>query len=62
MTGSTTDLLNLEYKHDTTTTSHDNTGSMREQKITVPTVGNNAGFTATQTYAYDSFEPYRIGD
>lgn len=48
-----TGLLKLEYKYDTTTTSHDNNGSMREQKITVPTVGSNSGFTATQTYTYD---------
>src|SRR5690348_8266401 len=33
---------------------------MRQQKITVPTVGGNAGFTATQTYNYDSLN--RISD
>ncbi|MEP7147765.1 MAG: hypothetical protein ABI857_02670 [Acidobacteriota bacterium] len=27
---------------------------MREQKITVPTVGTNPGFTAMQSYVYDS--------
>lgn len=48
-----TGLLKLEYKYDTTTTSYDNNGSMREQKITVPTVGGTSGFTATQTYTYD---------
>ena len=46
-------LLKLEFKYDTTGQS-DNNGSMREQKITVPTVGANPGFTATQTYVYDS--------
>jgi hypothetical protein len=29
-------------------------GSMREQKISVPAVGGNAAFTATQSYTYDS--------
>lgn len=53
-TDTTQDLLKLEYKYDTTTTSHDDNGSMLEQKITVPTVGGNSGFTATQTYAYDN--------
>lgn len=30
-----------------------NNGSMREQKVTVPTVGSNSGFTAVQAYTYD---------
>lgn len=50
---SDTSLLNLEYKYNTTGYT-DNNGSMLEQKITVPTVGGNAGFVATQTYAYDA--------
>lgn len=49
----TQDLLKLEFKYNTGT-SNDNNGSIREQKITVPTVGSNSGFTATQTYTYDS--------
>jgi len=53
-TDSSQNLLKLEYKYDTTTTSHDNNGSLLEQKITVPTVGGTSGFTATQTYLYDS--------
>ena len=32
----------------------DNNGSMKTQTITVPTVGGDTGFTATQSYAYDS--------
>ncbi|MGC2235286.1 MAG: RHS repeat-associated core domain-containing protein, partial [Pyrinomonadaceae bacterium] len=46
-----TDLLKLEYNYGTST---QNNGSMLEQKITVPTTGGNSGFTAIQTYAYDS--------
>ena len=43
-------LLKLEYSYGTST---QNNGSLREQKITVPTVGSNAGFTAVQSYTYD---------
>jgi RHS repeat-associated protein len=32
----------------------DNNGNVKSQQITVPTIGSNAGFTATQTYTYDS--------
>jgi RHS repeat-associated protein len=46
-------LLKLEFKYNTPNQT-DNNGSMREQKITVPTVGTNPGFTATQSYVYDS--------
>ncbi len=53
LTDSTQDLLKLEFNY-TTTSGHDNNGSLREQKITVPTVGNYTGFTATQTYSYDA--------
>ncbi|HMU34919.1 MAG TPA: RHS repeat-associated core domain-containing protein [Pyrinomonadaceae bacterium] len=45
-------LLKLDYSY-ATTGVHDNNGSLREQKVTVPTVGTNAGFTATQSYTYD---------
>ena len=53
-TDGTQDLFKLEFSYASSPTSIDNNGSMREQKITVPTVGNNMGFTATQTYTYDS--------
>ncbi|HLM02736.1 MAG TPA: RHS repeat-associated core domain-containing protein [Pyrinomonadaceae bacterium] len=52
-TDSQTDLLKLEYAYNTTN-NHDNNGSMLSQKITVPTVGGNPGFTAEQTYTYDA--------
>lgn len=47
---STQNLLKLNYDYGTT----DNNGNVKSQMITVPTVGNNNGFTATQTYTYDS--------
>ncbi len=59
VTDSAQDLLKLEYKYDTNSTSYDNNGSMREQKITVPTANGTAGFTATQTYSYDALN--RLG-
>jgi RHS repeat-associated protein len=46
------DLLKLEYSYNSSGQA-DNNGSLREQKITVPTVGGSSGFTAIQTYAYD---------
>ncbi|MET0752025.1 MAG: RHS repeat-associated core domain-containing protein [Pyrinomonadaceae bacterium] len=50
----TQDLLKLEFTYNTTN-NYDNNGSMLSQKITVPnTAGNSDGFTATQTYTYDS--------
>jgi RHS repeat-associated protein len=54
LTAEDQNLLKLEFKYTTTPTSTDNNGSMREQKITVPAVGSNPTFTATQTFAYDS--------
>jgi RHS repeat-associated protein len=44
-----TDLFKLEYDYGTV-----NTGNIKGQTITVPTVGNNQGFTAVQTFSYDS--------
>jgi RHS repeat-associated protein len=38
----------------------DNNGNVKSQQITVPTVGATAGFTAVQTYTYDSLN--RIKD
>src|SRR5205085_1713023 len=52
-TDSTQDLLKLEFGYNTTG-NHDNNGAMLTQKITVPTVGSYSGFTAQQTYDYDS--------
>jgi RHS repeat-associated protein len=52
-TSSTEDLLKLEYKYTTATTSHDNNGTLKEQTITVPTVGSISGFVADQAYTYD---------
>lgn len=52
-----TDQLKLNYDYGTPT---QNNGSLRTQTITVPTVGANAGFTATQSYNYDSLN--RISD
>ena len=43
-------LLKLNYDYGTT----DNNGNVKSQQISVPTVGANTGFTATQTYTYDS--------
>ncbi|MFN0139119.1 MAG: RHS repeat domain-containing protein [Pyrinomonadaceae bacterium] len=50
VTDNTQNLLKLELSYGTST---QNNGSLREQKITVPTVGSTQGFTAIQTYAYD---------
>jgi RHS repeat-associated protein len=49
-TDTTQNLLRLELDYGTNT---QNNGSLREQKITVPTVGGTPGFTAVQTYTYD---------
>jgi RHS repeat-associated protein len=55
-TQGTTDKLKLDYSYGTTA----NNGNVQSQTITVPTVGSNAGFTAVQTYTYDSLN--RIKD
>ena len=44
------DKLTLGYSYGRTT----NNGNVQSQTIAVPTVGTNQGFTATQTYSYDS--------
>ena len=51
-----TDKLRLNYDYGTTA----NNGNVLSQTITVPTVGSNAGFTATQNYSYDSLN--RLSD
>ncbi len=43
-------LLKLNFDYGST----DNNGNVKSQQITVPTVGTNQGFVATQNYAYDS--------
>ncbi len=53
---STQNLLKLNYSYGSTA----NNGNVLSQTITTPTVGSNAGFTATQTYTYDSLN--RIND
>jgi RHS repeat-associated protein len=45
-----TNLLKLNFDYGTT----QNNGNVLSQTITVPTVGQNQGFTAVQTYSYDS--------
>ncbi len=45
-----TNHLKLKYSYGTT----NNNGNVMSQTITVPTVGQTAGFVATQNYAYDS--------
>jgi RHS repeat-associated protein len=49
-------LLKLDFDYGTT----DNNGNIKSQQITVPTIGATAGFTAIQTYTYDSLN--RIKD
>jgi RHS repeat-associated protein len=49
-TQGTTDKLKLDYSYGTTA----NNGNVLSQQITVPTAGTNTGFTAIQTYTYDS--------
>ncbi|MDQ3801733.1 MAG: RHS repeat-associated core domain-containing protein [Acidobacteriota bacterium] len=52
------DLLKLDYSYGTwengMLNQEKNNGNVAQQIITVPTIGNNAGFTATQTYTYDA--------
>ena len=45
-----TDKLNLDFDYGTTNYN----GNVLKQTITVPTVGTSTGFTAAQTYTYDS--------
>lgn len=63
-TANATDTLKLEYSYgDWNGSSIDatkNNGNVVKQIITVPTVGSNTGFAATQKYYYDSLN--RIDD
>src|SRR5688572_17165451 len=45
-----TNLLDLDFTYGTTA----NNGNVLSQTITVPSVGATSGFTAVQTYSYDS--------
>ncbi|MFN0139117.1 MAG: RHS repeat domain-containing protein, partial [Pyrinomonadaceae bacterium] len=56
---SSQNLLKLNYAYNTNGNA-DNNGNVLSQTITVPTVGANQGFIATQTYTYDSLN--RIKD
>jgi RHS repeat-associated protein len=58
-TQSAYDILKLDFTYNTTGNA-DNNGNVLTQTITVPTVGSNTGFTAVQTYTYDSLN--RIHD
>lgn len=49
----TTDLLKIDYSYNTPNVA-DNNGNVKTQTLTVPAVGANQGFTAVQSYAYDS--------
>jgi YD repeat-containing protein len=49
-TQNATNLLDLDYTYGTT----DNNGNVMSQTINVPNVGATDGFTAVQTYNYDS--------
>lgn len=57
VTDNTQNLLKLEFDYEGanpgSTVGDRNNGSMREQKITVPTIGESDGFTAVQSYTYD---------
>lgn len=56
-TQNATNLLRLDYSYGGTT----NNGNVLNQTITVPTVGTNQGFTAIQTYNYDSLNRLKDG-
>ena len=51
-TPNATNLLKLDYEYGASDSV--NNGNITKQTITVPTVGSNNGFVATQTYSYDS--------
>ena len=50
VTQGATNLLKLDYSYGST----QNNSNVLSQTITVPTVGTNQGFTAVQSYFYDS--------
>lgn len=53
------DLLKLEFDYGTNT---QNNGNLREQKITVPTLGSTSGFAATQEYSYDALNRLLVAE
>ena len=58
-TQNATDFLKLDFTYNSTNATDDN-GNVLTQTITVPAAGGNQGFTATQTYAYDSLNRIRL--
>lgn len=58
-----TNLLDLDYSYGTwesgTLNIQKNNGNIAQQTLTVPTADGNPGFTATQTYTYDSLNRLR---
>ena len=52
------DNLKLNFDYGSTA----NNGNVQSQTITVPTVGSNPGFTAVQTYTYDSLNRLKAAD
>jgi RHS repeat-associated protein len=65
-TNNTTNLWKVNYEYGelngdgTTVDTAKNIGNIAKQVITVPTVGTNQGFTATQTYSYDALNRLKI--
>lgn len=58
-----TNILKLDYTYNTIsngTPNADNNGNVLSQTITVPTVGSDPGFTAVQTYSYDSLNRLKV--
>jgi RHS repeat-associated protein len=51
-------LLKLNYDYGST----DNNGNIKSQTIAVPTIGASQGFTAVQTYSYDSLNRLKSVD
>jgi RHS repeat-associated protein len=52
-TPNASDLLKLDFTYNTPNAA-DNNGNVRAQSITIPASGGNQGFTAIQSYTYDS--------
>jgi RHS repeat-associated protein len=55
-----TDKLKLNFTYGATSST--NNGNVQTQTITVPTTGSFTGFTATQTYTYDSLNRLKIAE
>ena len=65
-TKNATDKLKLNFSYTTTPTSTDNNGNILSQTVTVPTETRGGmtydGFTATQTYTYDSLNRIKTAE